>query len=203
MTRLTNNVRDQIVRNAIAKTTIGAETEALQQARYALAEDFRIAALGGLEEAQRLEQIASSIEEQLKRLPDKLVSYSEPLRRSDMIYRANVGGLRINLSLDGERLCPNGIVLEGDHPLAARFHELENQEAAIKDRCDALRLKIRAVLNSVTTVKKLLDVWPEAKELLPTQLEEARIQLPAVQTASLNAELGLPSDPLDTPPITE
>lgn len=203
MTRLTNSVRDQIVRNAIAKTTIGAETEALQQARYALAEEFRIAALGGPEEAQRLDKIASSIEKQLKALPDELVSYSEPLRRSDTIYRANLGGLRVNLSLQDEHLCPSGLVFHGDNPLVLRFHELQNREGSIKERADGLRLKIRAVLNSVTTVKKLLDVWPEAKELLPAQLEEARVQIPAVQTASLNAELGLPSESLDTPPQAE
>lgn len=207
MTRLTNSVRNQIVSNAIAKTTIGAETEALQQARYALAEDFRIAALGGQEEADKIEKTVADIEKRLKAVPSKLVSHSFPFRRDDDMWHMNLGGLRVTLPFSADpshkRLAPSGATFSGDHPLVLRFHDLEDQFKELENKRDALRLKIRAVLNSVTTVKKLLEVWPEAKELLPAQLEEARVQLPAVQTASLNAELGLPSETLDTPPQAE
>ena len=207
MTRLTNNVRDQIVRNAIAKTTIGAETEALQHARYALAEEFRIAALGGPEEAAKIEKMVADIEKRLKAVPKGLVIYAFPFRRDDDMWHMNLGGLRVTLPFSADpshkRLAPSGATFTGEHALVLRFHDLENQWKELDNKRDTLRLKVRAVLNSVTTVKKLLDVWPEAKELLPAQLEEARVQLPAVQTASLNAELGLPSETLDTPPQAE
>lgn len=194
MTRMTNYLRDEIVKNALAKTPLAADEAALTQDRYALAESFRIAALGGPEEAARLEKAAAKIEKALSELPNALVNSDYPIRRSDMAYRANLGGLRVNLVFPAERLCPSGLTFTGDHPLVCRFHELLNREAELDKRRSDLKTQVRAVLNSCTTVKKLLDVWPEVKELLPQQLEEARAQLPAVQTADLNAALGLPTE---------
>lgn len=42
------------------------------------------------------------------------------------------------------------------------------------------------------TDNQLLKVWPEAAELMPK--ETKKVQLPAVQTADLNALIGLPSE---------
>lgn len=194
MTRMTNYLRDEIVKNALAKTPLDAEDAELARDRHALAEDFRIAALGGAEEAARLENAAAKIEKALSELPSSLVNSDYPVRRSEMAYRANLGGLRVNLAFPDARLCPSGLTFAGDHPLVCRFHELLNRETELGKRRNDLKTQVRAVLNSCTTVKKLLDVWPEAKGLLPQQLEEARPQLPAVQTADLNAALGLPPE---------
>lgn len=198
MTRMTNYLRAEIVKNALAKTPLAADEAALTQDRYALAEAFRIAALGGPEEATRLEKAAAKIEKELSALPEGLCTDSCPIRRDYEMYRLNLGGLRVNLqyseSREDKRICPSGAVFAGDHPLVCRFHELLNRETELGKRRSDLKTQVRAVLNSCTTVKKLLDVWPEVKELLPQQLEEARAQLPAVQTADLNAALGLPTE---------
>lgn len=197
MTRMTNYLRDEIVKNALAKTTLDAEEDALRQERYVLAEEFRIASLGGPEEAARIEQLAKKIEKELQTLPKGLCTNDAPFRRDYEMYRLNLGGLRENMrysaSNDDKRISPSDAVFLGDDPLVLKFHELLNRETDLDKRCRDLKAKIRAVLNSCTTVKKLLDVWPEAKELLPEQLEEARPQLPAVQTADLNAAIGLPT----------
>lgn len=199
MTRLTTYIRDQIVTNALAKTTFAAEEALNQQERYALAEAFRIESLGGAEQARKIEKLAARIEKELAELPAGVVLYGQPIRKSHEMWRMNLGGARVVIPFGDsteqqqQRIAPSGAVFAGDHPLVLKFHELENRSADLQKRRDTLRQTIRAVLNSCTTVKKLLDVWPEAKELLPTQLEEARSTLPAVQTAELNAALGLPS----------
>jgi len=197
MTRLTNTLRDKIVANAMAKTPLAAEKDALQQDKYTLAEAFRIASLGGPEEAARLKRINAKLEKDIAAIPDALRNTFAPMRHDYEMERMNLGGLRVNLPYAAgtadRRICPTGAVFEGDHPLVLQFHELTNRGADIEKRSSDLRIQVNAVLDSCTTVKKLLDVWPEAKELLPTDVEEARPQLPAVQTAELNALIGLPT----------
>ena len=197
MTRLTNNLRDKIVANAMAKTPLAAEKATLQQDKYTLAEAFRIASLGGPEEAARLQRVNAKLEKEIAAIPDALRNTFMPMRHDYEMERMNLGGLRVSLlyaaGTADRRICPTGAVFEGDHPLVLQFHELTNREAAIEKRSSDLRIQVNAVLDSCTTVKKLLDVWPEAKELLPTYVEEARPQLPAVQTAELNALIGLPT----------
>lgn len=197
MTRLTTHIRDQIVANALAKTTFAAEEGVIEQERFALAEAFRIEALGGAEQARKIEKLAARIEKELAELPAGVVLYGQPIRKSHEMWRMNLGGARVVIpfgdSTEQQRIAPSGSVFAGDHPLVLQFHSLENRGADLDKRRNDLRDSVRAVLNSCTTIKKLLTVWPEAKELLPASLEEARSQLPAVQTAELNAALGLPS----------
>ncbi|HCB7909484.1 TPA: hypothetical protein M2D74_002482, partial [Escherichia coli] len=45
----------------------------------------------------------------------------------------------------------------------------------------------------VRTVKQLLDVWPEAKELLPTDAPPVPLA-PAVHRETLNEMIGLPTN---------
>ncbi|MFA2284800.1 Nmad5 family putative nucleotide modification protein, partial [Escherichia coli] len=51
-----------------------------------------------------------------------------------------------------------------------------------------------AALNSVTTVKRLIEVWPESKELLPKEADKASTALPALRVEDLNKMIGLPSE---------
>lgn len=85
-----------------------------------------------------------------------------------------------------------GLPAERDALKAAKY-TLDNVEADINKRESDLAHQVRAVVGSCTTVKKLLEIWPESKELIPTTLEEARPQLPAIQVAELNKLVGLPS----------
>jgi len=62
---------------------------------------------------------------------------------------------------------------------------------AINDTIFEIRTELRKILNSVTTVKKLLTVWPEGKQFMP---EEAQTMAIAVQTDKLNSMLGLGDD---------
>ncbi|MFT7963069.1 Nmad5 family putative nucleotide modification protein, partial [Salmonella enterica] len=46
----------------------------------------------------------------------------------------------------------------------------------------------------VTTVKRLIEVWPESKELLPKEADKASTALPALRVEDLNKMIGLPSE---------
>lgn len=64
----------------------------------------------------------------------------------------------------------------------------------IKDKEASIVASVEAVVNSVTTERKLLKVWPEAKELLPKASEIAqKANLPALRIEELNSIVGLPS----------
>lgn len=57
-----------------------------------------------------------------------------------------------------------------------------------------LRKTLLSTIDPIKTVKELLQVWPEAKELLPDNLNAQKKSLPMVQNVSeLNQLLGLPS----------
>lgn len=71
---------------------------------------------------------------------------------------------------------------------------LKAEGARLDEQYASVRTAVRAAVNKPTTIKALLAAWPEAKELLPEQLAEAKTQLPAVQVADLNALVGLPSE---------
>lgn len=51
-----------------------------------------------------------------------------------------------------------------------------------------------AALNSVTTTKRLIDVWPESKELIPDGVDTAKQTLPALKVEDLNRLIGLPTE---------
>ena len=87
-------------------------------------------------------------------------------------------------------------MLPADHALTIEFEALEALRKQLEDERGTLRQNVRAAVNAVTTVAKLLAVWPEAAELLPTSAAP-KPQLPAVNVQVLNAAIGLPTG--DTP----
>ncbi len=85
-------------------------------------------------------------------------------------------------------------VYDHAHPLTEEFRNLTvEQEALVADIEKAQRVT-KATLESVTTVKKLIEVWPEVEEFAKHYLDngERRAVLPAIPWADLNAQLGLP-----------
>jgi hypothetical protein len=84
-------------------------------------------------------------------------------------------------------------MLSADHPLTVEFEALGTIEADLNDRRNKLKYDVRAMVNSVTTVARLLAVWPEAKELIPTYAVQPK-NLPAVNVEQLNSAIGLPTE---------
>lgn len=81
---------------------------------------------------------------------------------------------------------------EKSHPLSANLRELERESAALEDLRRKVAKEVSAVLNSASTLNKLLTTWPEVEpftrhlqNLGPTG------NVPAPLLATLNRELGL------------
>lgn len=77
--------------------------------------------------------------------------------------------------------------------LGLELNRLNAEIGKSKSALNDLRSTINGVLDSVTTVKKLLTVWEEAAELLPEGVTQPKKLLPTVDTTNLNKSLNLPT----------
>lgn len=79
-----------------------------------------------------------------------------------------------------------------DAKLEAEILELKEAQDKLHQKESEAKVKLRALLNSVTTIDKLLDVWPEGKEFFQSYLvTNDKRNLPAIQVADINDLLGL------------
>lgn len=192
MTRLNNHLRDQIVTAALAKSGNTTAIEAVEARRQEWAERVRLAALG--DGGAKLEALVKRIEKLEREIPEGYRS-GFPLIRTRGYLTLNCAGLTVRVNgWEGTKIAPAAHTLLADDPLVQQFHDICAEEAANSAQKDKVTSSVRAAVNGVTTVAKLLKVWPEAKELLPAYVEEAKVQLPALQVADLNNLVGLPSD---------
>lgn len=82
-------------------------------------------------------------------------------------------------------------LLEPGHPIYARLFELEAKESALKEAKGLARHQAKAVLYSVTTVAKLVSVWPEVTPFVQKFIDAPEPTLPALPIPSLNQMLSL------------
>ena len=81
-----------------------------------------------------------------------------------------------------------------DHPLSQRSDALEKRRRDLKTDREAAYQKIKAVLASCSTLRQLVEIWPEAEPFV----RDFQVSGPAAVTAlalpikSLNEQLGLP-----------
>ncbi|UQS95122.1 Nmad5 [Pseudanabaena phage Pam3] len=88
-------------------------------------------------------------------------------------------------------------IFDADHPIRAMFDELENARRDLVAEISKAITATKKVLESVGSVKKLIEVWPEVEAFArPYQTEgERRAILPAIPREQINAMLGLPPSP--------
>lgn len=83
-----------------------------------------------------------------------------------------------------------------DNETITRFRALQAARKRIETDLEAARSSVMRTLESVTTVKRLIEVWPEieafAKPFLEEEKAEARAILPDIPRARLNETLHLP-----------
>lgn len=89
-------------------------------------------------------------------------------------------------------------VLSKDNPYSKALEEFRKLDAEcqtfaqeLRDRRRAITAKVLNVINSVTTVKRLLETWPEIHEFLPERVSGADGGVPAHMIADLNEEFGI------------
>lgn len=71
--------------------------------------------------------------------------------------------------------------------------ELDAEQEAINRKKTTFDATLDAVLKNARTVKQLLTAWPDAKELLPEDIQRATGTALAINPAELNAICGIPS----------
>lgn len=81
----------------------------------------------------------------------------------------------------------------GVHPLVSEFDSLKAKFSELETEIHRATKTIEAAMNSVTTVKKLIEVWPEVEEFAKPYLEQVP-NLPSIPRQELNALLDLPPE---------
>lgn len=89
-------------------------------------------------------------------------------------------------------------VIDSDHPyVKAReaYRDADRQVNAmgqdLRQKRRADRVRIETIVNSVTTVKRLQEIWPEVIDYLPETVSGPEGSLPAEIIADLNKDFGL------------
>lgn len=92
---------------------------------------------------------------------------------------------------------PSAVVIE-DHPFFEKLDALQMVVTERKEELDVikqqraqLRAEVGAVIGTVTTIKRLLEVWPECKNFLPDVNSAPSGLPPAVLISELNKKLGV------------
>lgn len=210
MTRLTKAIREKMVNKAIETAGINDAFLKLKTQRANLAESIRVDSLGGQTVIDTLMVKYDEIKELFDNDTFKNAQgmYLSGPEEDYELYNINLGGMRVTLQYNGQydRLNRNGvdrvfrspvprdsnINYPADHKFAKAFFKVEKTRRELVDRRDGLKVQVNATLNQFTTIKKLLEQWPEAKDLLPSCLNELKPQLPVVQVKDLNCLIGLP-----------
>lgn len=91
------------------------------------------------------------------------------------------------------KVTPRELTLTAEDPLVDEFYTFDEREQKIDELQTNVKANVNAALQKVRTVKRLLEEWPEAAELLPPDTPKAP-PVPAVRREALNEMLGLPTD---------
>jgi hypothetical protein len=193
MTRITTALKDAVVKNAVAKSGITGELEAIKIKRFAWAERVRIEVIGGPEKSAEYSKINAEASIAYSALPQEMKDHSNIVERRSSFY-VNLAGLSVTVKLNGYSEAPNNrMAITASSPLCQEFHDIEAEEKAAVERGTIIENQVRATLDKFGTIKRLVEAWPEVVELLPPITSAPKSNLPAIQVADLNKLVGLPS----------
>lgn len=195
MTRLTADHKRTIANNAVNQSNIRDRRKERDARRLAWSENVRLWVNG--DDEKQATAIAEKIKSLLAEMPEGFYSHQQVLNLSrnkkvevhahtprTPLY-ADWGCLRVVRGGCASVNIPRGHELETEH------NAIEALDNSIKADAEKIRAQVHALIDPVTTVAKLLKVWPEVRELLPPGLEHGK-SLPAIPVADLNAAIGLP-----------
>ena len=169
--RLTKSIRDTIIHKAIFHG-LSEKEEKLKKFEDSLASRILDGYLGE-------HKIV------MKQLPDEYFILSEK------IYIKNVDGHGYHtLRFISSRRLPysasnyNGIRTH----LLSEVEDLYKKKGEFQDEKRSIKQQLIDLLSSVTTVKGLLEIWPEGKEFIPTSKNPLEVPIPV---SDINQKLGL------------
>ncbi|EKG3256518.1 hypothetical protein O2Z93_001738 [Salmonella enterica] len=202
---LNKTLKGLIIDNALAKAGIPQRKKALRSARVDWAERVRLKAIGGPETEAEVLNTKKKIAALIAKVPEELRTDNMIIRTRADIY-LNLAGSRVCAYFNGNytgyesgspehivKLAPCEYTLLADDPLVTEFYGFDALYREIKSDEADIRQNVTAALDKARTVKRLLEQWPEAKELLPA--EDVAVPLPpAICREALNEMIGLPSE---------
>lgn len=181
MTTLTNGIRDSILSRAIS--------EAFADKKKAIASEEEALAIKLYKAVVPADEIKAA-----KAMKSGWI-------RKDRCLRFNAGGYSLNLCLRSRDDDTGLPVKYGNscNTIGSVTGELATEAQLFANKKEKLRTeetqavtKMRAFLNSFTTMKKMKEAWPEGKKFYSMfDVERKKDNLPAIVTKEINAMLGL------------
>lgn len=184
--RLTKEFRDALIGKAL-KHAFTAREKAHETATTALADALYDYTHGAAE------KIA-------KKLPQGWVSHDKEIRIEAAGYSWNPtrSGLKnYSLKMSKARAFPRyedkAIKVGGAHGLNDQAQAVAEEYASIQRDKEALRVKLHALVYSVTTLPRLREAWPECEQFLPDTASKAvsTAVVPVELVPQVNAALGI------------
>ena len=194
--RLTKTKREQIVAAAIERSQQAkALTELQTSVQFRLAETCRVLHLGGEVIAQEIEKAEVAVAKATENVPTSLLSQAFN-RRGGLTVKYLKGRSRLTgyLKFKQMEVCgPFSLTLDSYPVVMEVVSDYFETEKRLNDEIRKLENEVRAIVNSVSTVKRLLEVWPECEALLPPETKKSQTPPPPAKcVAELNALLKLP-----------
>lgn len=180
--RLTKNIREEIVRNAIAlrfdklQKELNGEENTLAAKVY---DHF----------------VTEDIADAITVLEKSGLSF---FSRKAVIFKVNIDSYDLDLCLSGKsRVMPSGwcefkLHTRNDGALAKEVLDFHHRRGQLKEDRKKAEKQLMVLLKSVHSTESLAKVWPEGAKLYSTPpLKAPMAGLPAVQIAELNKLIGL------------
>lgn len=208
MTRLNNSIRNQIIKNAIEQSGVNTRNADLIERRANLAEAIRIRAIGGEEADADRESKIAKIKACVEKHSHNSIRVNIHEYNINGSIRVNFAGRSIDLDYTGKENAPyhdvfkysgnnhynNRLALTNDDPLLIEYDVIQEVQKQVNTLRETIETETRAIVYSVTTIKKLLEIWPESRELIPNVNKPATGTGLVVNTTNLNAAIGLPKE---------
>ena len=206
--RLTNDARKKIIAAAMDKSGFPKRIEEARANVEKVKMECLISSFGGLKAYRRLVDRFNTIKDKCKALEAEGILISSVTNYSTWnANKMNLGGMNISypnpsvlkqeefIGLRFIRLADGAKpTLIADNPLVQKFIDAEKALQDLESSSRSIEENVKAVVYSVNTTKRLVEVWPEAAELIPSEIEVVRAALPAIDFNNLNASIGIPSD---------
>lgn len=196
--RLTKEIKAAILDAALVKAGIPAKQQVIRVQYAEWAEAVRVRSITPAEEVE-MDRICAEAKVITRKNPNFRVSDEAQSR----IY-LNVAGQSRKIFFNGnadaddstksvfKRVAYHQQPLTGDDPMAEKLFAIDHAAVLLSAEIAQLKASVNAVLGSVTTDKKLIEIWPESAAFIPSPKDAGKQNLPALPIAELNKLIGLP-----------
>lgn len=176
MTRLTKEIRDCIANDCVRTQFKKTKDELTKQESLLAIECYNYV-------------FDEKIRKQAAKMPTKWM-------RMDGCLMFNAGGYSVTLRVDKELPVPHATRCNRlgniDGELADKVQDFSNKKQEANDKHKDAYRKLKAMLDSINSIKQLEKTWPEGKPFYKKYMEvKEGSSLPAVQIEDLNKTLGL------------